>query len=249
MRQEIVEALSGPSGPSQAILAKANEFTRLICNPSPHRRSRHGNNSKPESYLKIFAILVLIERVSSIGDFIKEGVDDSALPLRRVEVKSARVPRFELRPRPQDSSRLACLRRWNQVQLMQFDDWQWTVMAPFFSRAVDGKVMRYRFPDSTILPFSKEKRQPGDLLEEQEFEGGFGKVSKVHIHPEHHNFYDGKVCLPHSIPQCLSILTTRSQTTLPLLSKSSSQEVWKNTSPSSTCSPHSPRRRILTWSL
>ncbi|RSL93552.1 hypothetical protein CEP52_013205 [Fusarium oligoseptatum] len=192
VRQEIVESLSGPSGPSQAILAKADEYTRLICNPSPHRRSRHGNNSKPESYLKIFAILVLIERVSSIGDFIKEGVDDSALPLRRVEVKSTRVPKFELRPRPQDSSRLACFKRWNQVQLMQFDDWQWTVMAPFFSRAVDGKVMRYRFPDSTILPFSKEKRQPGDPFEEQEFEGGFGKVSKVYIHPEHHNFYDGK---------------------------------------------------------
>ncbi|KAM0420961.1 hypothetical protein ACHAPT_011204 [Fusarium lateritium] len=197
VREEIVQSLSGPSDPSQAILDKADEYTKLICSPPPQKRPKNRNTSKPKSYLKIFAILVLIERVSCIGDFIKEGVDDSALPLRRVEVK-ARVPKFELRPRPQDSTRLACFKRWNQVQLMQFDDWQWTVMAPFFSRAVDGKVMRYRFPDSTILPFSKEKRQPGDPLDEQEFEGGFGKVSKVFIHPEHHNFYDGKVCLHYS---------------------------------------------------
>ncbi|KAM5341794.1 hypothetical protein ACJ41O_014825 [Fusarium nematophilum] len=200
VREELCQSLSGPS--EEAIRAKADEYTNWICGPP----RAVGSTSKPKSYLKIFAILVLIERVSCIGDFIAEEVDDSVLPLRRVEVK-ARVGKFELRPRPRTSGRLACFKKWNQVQLMAFDDWQWTVMAPFFSRAADGKVWRYRFPDSSILPFSKEKKQPGESFDDQEFEGGFGKVSKVYIHPDHHNFFDGKT---NDSPFALKKLKSRS---------------------------------------
>ncbi|KAF5010281.1 hypothetical protein FDECE_3566 [Fusarium decemcellulare] len=179
VREELLDNLPRASN------AKIEEFTRLICRPRYKKRPSDGTSLKFNLYRRIFAILVLTEKVNCIGDFIHEGVDDSTLPLRKVPLASSgMLARFELRPRHPNSGRLSCFKRWSQTQLMKFDEWQWSVMAAFFSRGGDGMICRYRFPDSTILPFYK------DSYEERE--GGFGKVSKVRIHPDHHNFPDAQ---------------------------------------------------------
>ncbi|KAG6353677.1 hypothetical protein INS49_005386 [Diaporthe citri] len=70
-------------------------------------------SSEPKRCLKVLAILILMEKVRSIKQFIDEGIHDGDLPL-------------ELRRTDE------CFRRWNILQLYSFNRYQFEVNAPFF---------------------------------------------------------------------------------------------------------------------
>ncbi|KXH69316.1 protein kinase [Colletotrichum salicis] len=144
-----------------------------VCDSSP----------KSRSYRQVFAILCLIERVSSVEKFLDPtaGVCDSDLPLQKVELEHKN--KVDLRKREDVDKPLGCFRGWKHNSLKSFDDWQWTLRVPFL-KGIRGSEAQYRkFDDRVILPLTYESDPNGDGAS-----GGFSEVFKVKLHPRHHNF-------------------------------------------------------------
>jgi len=137
---------------------------------------------KIKSFRKIFALLVLAETTSLILQLLQYEVSDLDLPLTFIEDKGA----IGFRRRDQSSpTPLKCSRtNWDNLK-----NYQWKLVAPYFSRDQYGGVKHYKLDDYHILPFvvleSKE--------DETDYLGGYGRVFMAQIHPHHHNFsYDGR---------------------------------------------------------
>ncbi|KAF2714314.1 hypothetical protein K504DRAFT_394598 [Pleomassaria siparia CBS 279.74] len=145
-----------------------------------------------KSYLKIFALLVLVDAVPSILLFLedeKDGddVSDLELPLTLVEGTGGLYRHGDPRKKP-----LKCFKHriWSPFKLESFQEKQWWMLAPFFSRGLDGSVKHYILQDEHVLPFLPPtlSHQRTDTITHRI--GGYGKVSMVQIHNEHHNFQD-----------------------------------------------------------
>ncbi|KAK4101555.1 kinase-like protein [Parathielavia hyrcaniae] len=136
------------------------------------------------SYRLIFAILVLIDKADWIQDFIGEKVHDGDLPLFKIREPGKQVIRgFGREPGGKESPRrLKCFGRFPIKGLADFEEYQWVVLAPVFERPSRKDVKYYDLHDQVILPFTKESES------HEVCHGGFGQVSKVQIHPEHHGF-------------------------------------------------------------
>ncbi|KAK0713436.1 kinase-like domain-containing protein [Lasiosphaeria miniovina] len=134
------------------------------------------------TYRRIFAILVLIDKAPAIHQFIREGVNDSDLPLVRSGTEK------DMRRSRALDKELKCFGSgWTGIQIRNFVEYQWTTLAPFFSKSEERKEVRhYPLQDRVILPFSPNKKQ-GEVNEE--LLGGGGRVFKTGIHPDHHNFH------------------------------------------------------------
>ena len=101
--------------------------------------------------------------------------------------------------------------------MRNFEDWQWTTLAPFFAKSEERKEVRH-FPlqDRVILPFLSEgKRDDAEAIAE-ELLGGGGRVFRATIHPEHHNFHAQLKCPRDSLfhdngnpPQCTCLFAVK----------------------------------------
>ncbi|KAM0809590.1 putative Protein kinase domain-containing protein [Seiridium cardinale] len=112
----------------------------------------------PEKLIKIFAILVLIDRVEYIREFIKAKLWDRDLPFTKKRDLYRPLPSYD-----------------QEDKLHMFFDYQWHVDIPTFDLAPD-EVHKKRFHNLTRLPF---------LETEVKSYGGQGEVSKVKVHPAH----------------------------------------------------------------
>ncbi len=141
--------------------------------------TRHPRSEK--RFLKIMAILCLIDQPSKIRAFVQEGVCDSDLPLVWVPATPKPTERSELRPRRDLGRQLKCFERWKPVAIDMFEQRQWAVLAPFFGRDLRAQmqVPHYYLPNRIVLPFSERRDHDN---------GGFSDVYMVKIHPEHHDF-------------------------------------------------------------
>jgi hypothetical protein len=166
------------------------EHTFRICNES--KTFRRGK-PKIKSFRKIFALLVLIESTESILKLLEEDVSDLDLPLTLV--KHQQIDGFCRREvKKQDhGAPLQCLRRpqWSLLKLRNFAEYQWKLLAPFFSMDIDNDVKHYKLDDHHVLPFVAL-----DDMADKDTErlGGFGKVILVDIHPDHHSFPKDRFC-------------------------------------------------------
>jgi hypothetical protein len=144
---------------------------------------------KIRSFRKIFVILVLIGKTPAIIKFLKQDVNDSGLPLKRVSRPDEKGS-YDLRRSRDPTEPLECFsKKWNQLHIRNFEGYQWTTLSPFFSKAEHKRVKHYRLQEQAILPFlSASRKDETDTHNTLEFEGGFGRVFKVDIHPDHHNF-------------------------------------------------------------
>ncbi|RSL89803.1 hypothetical protein CDV31_015805 [Fusarium ambrosium] len=124
---------------------------------------------------------VLIEKAGCIVDFLSEGINDDDLPFRLRENDMHRQ-RMEHYPR-EDSRPLKASEKWTMLQKVRFLEWQWVILAPFFSREKDGKPMIVMLPDEATLPFVRSNEVAGHG-------GPFSTVSKTFIHPDHHDLKD-----------------------------------------------------------
>ena len=186
--RELSEILSDKYHPSQI-----REYSRKICKEIP--QPRDDDDYRPpriKSFKKIFAILVLIEKTTSIGKFLEEDVNDQDLPLVKSE-RGHSGARFDLRkPRLRDQT-LECFRNWSQFNVRAFEEWQWVTVAPFFHRGFRKDVQHFPLQDSVMLPFTADSRRNKQTELQTVHEGGYGRVFKVNIHPDHHNFNITKV--------------------------------------------------------
>lgn len=144
-----------------------------------------------KTYRKIFAILLFVNRPSSIWSFVEESICDADLPLIKVSRTEGPQHLFDLRRRHDPELPLHCFKQWKDRAIAKFEERQWIVLAPSFEKS-DGKVTPHRkFAAEEILPFLSWKATPE--------EGGFGQVYKVDIHPDHHAFKKTEV---RSLKQC-----------------------------------------------
>jgi len=168
--------------------SQIQEYAKNICEESPLPRDE--DDSRPpkiKSFKKIFVILVLIEKTSSISKFVEEDVNDLDLPLVKFQ-KGKNGSRFDLRlPRMQDKP-LECFRNWTQFYIKAFEEWQWTTVSPFFHKGTRKDVQHFPLQDSVILPFTADSRRDNESEFRTEIEGGYSRVFKVDIHQNHHNF-------------------------------------------------------------
>lgn len=142
----------------------------------PDVRFRGANRDDAEricrSYRKIFVILVLVDMVHRISDFIRSDLDDTCLPMPDIRARDG-IPL----PTPplENAAWMTVTRTWRMRDVDQFNTYQWRVLAPVFT----AQDLEYRLSQSHVLPFVESHEQA---------EGSFGTVYRVKIHPDHHDF-------------------------------------------------------------
>lgn len=139
---------------------------------------------------KIFAILVLVEKVPAIIDFIQQGLFDNDLPFVFRDGTGDRAGSFDVyrkvkqRDRkPDNEVELQFFQEWNDSTLDSFNQNQWQLLAPFFSLVSkdNTNVSHYNLGSNVVLPFIED-----DVVDEPPAQhGGFAEVRRVKIHRAH----------------------------------------------------------------
>jgi hypothetical protein len=99
------------------------DYATRICEEEKYEDAN--KNKKIRCFRKIFAILVLIEMTPSIIKFLEKDVNDSDLPLKKVE-RPGEKGAYDLRLRRNPEKRLRCFsKKWNQLHIRNFEKYQW----------------------------------------------------------------------------------------------------------------------------
>ncbi|KAH8647682.1 hypothetical protein BX600DRAFT_518110 [Xylariales sp. PMI_506] len=189
IRHELVRCLS-KTLPTKTI----EEYTRKVCRKPDRSEDDNGEGEKSSkiiTYRKVFIILVIIEMQECIGKFLDEGVSDADLPLAPVERRNG-SNLLTLRRKSAPGEPLGCFNGWSQSKIHSFSDRQWMTLAPFFTKGERKNVCHYPLDDEVSLPFTLESPKQSLPPKTEIFRGGFSRVYKVNIHPDHHNFNETK---------------------------------------------------------
>jgi hypothetical protein len=143
-------------------------------------------DSKAQSYLKAFAILVLVEKVGDIGEFIREEVSDQKLPVRRYS--ATRSGKVFLCHKDNPDQPLGCFQGWKDYQRDLFERMQWQFMVPYFELDTEDKAKHQNFDNGTILPWCKTDDRLHSSSQPSGQMGGFAFVSRIKIDPYSHGF-------------------------------------------------------------
>ncbi|KAK5655779.1 hypothetical protein OQA88_5317 [Cercophora sp. LCS_1] len=177
---------------------------------TPTRGTRRQRPLGDKSYRKILAILILIDRPSRIHDFVEDEVCDADLPLEKFQPPGKPSSHWELR-RKDGKSSLKCFskkRKWRQSTIRKFEKTQWAVLAPYLSQDARKVALRYKIPDSAILPFASWSQIT--------VTSGFSKVFAAEVHPDHHAFdtrtEKGELGPVDDMSSPLEVKTTREST-------------------------------------
>ncbi|UQC90018.1 protein kinase [Colletotrichum lupini] len=149
-----------------------------------HNPAKENPNPPSKSYQKVFAILVLIDMVPSIQGFIDEGICDQDLPLVKAAENGGL---FELRVGARRNYRLKTFLSWTRVSIRNFEEYQWTILPPFFTKGKRKNVKHYVLAPHIVLPFTSTSNHD-DIGAAEMHGGGFSRVFKAEIHPDHHDF-------------------------------------------------------------
>jgi hypothetical protein len=136
------------------------------------------------SYRKILAILYLIKRPSKIRMFVKVGLRDCHLPLKKTQHPSGTDRSVTLTS--QNTPEAPGVRFVRGEDAEEFLERQWSVLAPVFVGSHET-VPHIDLEDNSILPFLSET-----IIAK---EGGSSKVFKAKIHPDHHHLSETDVCI------------------------------------------------------
>ncbi|KAH8894161.1 kinase-like protein [Thozetella sp. PMI_491] len=148
---------------------RIDECVSKICGPDVPGTGRR----------RIFAVLVIIEKVKAIDDFIKCEVWDTHLPLD-VEHKTNKSKGYYLCKKgdPDLPNPLPCCRGWQSKHMRAFKQNQAYMLASYLNLP-GNETYYYKLLPESVLPFISRVHMKG---------GGFSQVSKVQIHKGHHNF-------------------------------------------------------------
>ncbi|KAI1087187.1 kinase-like domain-containing protein [Rostrohypoxylon terebratum] len=130
------------------------------------------HNSPSQGYRRVLGVLVLMNRVSRIHDFIQERMTDYEFPIKR---SSNNNKAFETRMGIHNTK---LFQNWKRNDIELFYVYQKKLFVPFFD-VREGQLCSYVFGSSIRLPWKHY---------EQKTSGGNGLVHKVEIHSQHHNF-------------------------------------------------------------
>ncbi|KAJ4117540.1 hypothetical protein NW768_010903 [Fusarium equiseti] len=131
-------------------------------------------NSSSTAYIKVFALLVLLDRVPDIEHFVSEQVDDRVLP---IEIKNEHVY-----PVNDPQRRLRCFDAWKPSEQEYFEEYQWMVDTPFFHCSKDQPLTELTLHQRTRRPWRRIRNGSGMS------DGAYGTVIQVEIHPTAHSY-------------------------------------------------------------
>ncbi|KAH8688250.1 kinase-like domain-containing protein [Ilyonectria robusta] len=124
--------------------------------------------------LKLFTILLLFDHTQCIGEFIKQDLCDTHLPLFKGKEGRLTIPTSG------GKTVRACCRKWRYLEHL-FYIYQWRLLVPFFSFNEKGAPKHYPLHVDTMLPWA-----PLDEAEVFERKGGFGTVERRKMHDNCH---------------------------------------------------------------
>ncbi|OTA87741.1 hypothetical protein M434DRAFT_399340 [Hypoxylon sp. CO27-5] len=137
-------------------------------------------NSKPNEIGKtIFGILSLINKQSSIEEFLEAGIFDRDLPFQKSGVDDNLKLIAKGAKDDRDLDSLRCSSGWSTQDKESFITNQWRMLSPFFWKNVN-KPLYYQLDNDVILPWIECKQ-----VDET---GGHSDVCKIRIHNAHHGF-------------------------------------------------------------
>lgn len=135
--------------------------------------SPEGSPSK--AYIKVFALLALLNRVRDIELFIEEEVNDLVLP---IELKLGFVY-----PLNNPKKRLRCFDHWEAYQQEHFESTQWEVDTPYLESTKDQALTEFTLQPLAHRPWRKVSNTSDETLA-----GAYATVVEVDIHPTAHSY-------------------------------------------------------------
>ncbi|KAH8802630.1 kinase-like domain-containing protein [Xylogone sp. PMI_703] len=143
-------------------------------------------NSGAQTYLRTFALLALVDQVSDIGKFIREGVSDQKLPVCRHSMSRGEVI---LCRKDKPDQPLSCFDSWKDSDRESFESKQLRLLVPYFDLDPDSRAKHHIFDNETILPWCKKDDRSHSSSQPSGQEGGYGFVSRIKIDPYSHGFH------------------------------------------------------------
>ncbi|KAI3391292.1 hypothetical protein diail_7623 [Diaporthe ilicicola] len=162
-------------------LPNADQYVDYIC-------TDEATTDKKPAYIRIFAILVLIDEGERIRDFIDAKLSDETLPFhRRDDVQEARR-KSHLFLKNTDSP-IKVFNKWKTPIREAFEHTQWMLLVPCLDLDHNNTVKEYDFCDRHILPWCKStKTSDMQSSNAPTAAGAYGKVYCVDIHSDCHGF-------------------------------------------------------------
>lgn len=130
---------------------------------------------------RLFAILAYMRKEGEICRFMRGGVTDNDLPLRRTFDNGDHYVQWRLEGR--DGKRIEALESWRTRHREKFSNAQRLMTSPVFEPG-----QHYELDNSIILPFIGFTHEEGKELEFRG--GGYSEVLIKCIHPSHHAFWE-----------------------------------------------------------
>ncbi|KAF5121979.1 putative receptor-like protein kinase [Metarhizium anisopliae] len=112
------------------------------------RSAEHQPSRKPAR--KILAILALMDKVTSLIDFMNAGIYDEHLPLMRDNEEGATFDLVRMIDGKKTSP--TCFKGWPHQYIRFFDDYQWYMLPPSFIMG-DDQAASYQIEDRAIFPW------------------------------------------------------------------------------------------------
>jgi hypothetical protein len=148
--------------------------TILQGNGNPHGQSPSGVQSR---YLKIFAVLLLIDKGRLIDTFVDARVVDGDLPLVNCNTTEKCLSMLSRQQAPE--SPLACFDPWKLHKREMFARWQHRLDIVFLGLAPSGKIQHRRLESRAVFPWIAYKSKGA---------GGYGCVYHAVAPPDCHAF-------------------------------------------------------------
>lgn len=157
----------------------------------------NGQTSATPPSLRIFVLLVLLDKTNSIVDFVQEGLSDQDFPFTKkaVATASSGAPKFELCTKGSKQQRIHICNGWSEGDIDRFEKLQWRLTSPNFSDIAKQQDADFLdLEDQTVLPYIESWQNK----KQDHYKGGNSEVWKVKIHDAHHNFQNLNTGIPNN---------------------------------------------------
>ena len=147
----------------------ALHYARLI---RPKRDTK--DRAASQKYLKVFAILVWVDRANEIRHFLEASFTDNDLPVSAIKTQNEDVYLLHRRS-PHESDKL--FREWRNSEKIFFARTQWMVLTPYFKLGANSNPLYFALDNLTILPFQESLSSDAS-----------SSTSFIRIEPSSHGF-------------------------------------------------------------
>lgn len=151
---------------------------------------------RPQSYMKVFAILLLSGRGKDIEIFVDHQICDERLPLVNIN-NIIYTENRDLSEKEKETQEFFKTCRMRPPDIDSFCNYQQGIMVHFFDREKGNKVKDYNLSPNAMLPWLRpDKDQPED---NNDREGGYSLVKRYRIDSDSHGFHELLKSVTYSI--------------------------------------------------